>query len=342
MQPGQIAIGIQPGRTACVLNRTKEIMTQVFLARPQHLDRCSRWQLLGDQRGLAHKILIAAAPAETAAEVHFVHFALIERYARRLRQCGHRCLGILRSHPALGLRRRQAHGGVHRLHAYMRNKRHFVDRFELRGRTGDGLYCITIVGVGKHVFVAGQACRQVLHDVAVLHARIGAFVPYLGQCFECFLRAPPGVGDDRYGAFIDAQRLRIAGHAGDLGLIKAHQFSTEHGAIHDGRVYHAGQRDVHCVLFAAINLVSRIEALDRFAGNLPLARITQLDRLQVRRRQLGGGIGHLAITSTAARGFVRDHALIHREFTGGHFPFIGGGLHQHDLGGCACAAHIIM
>ena len=73
-----------------------------------------------------------------------------------------------------------------------------------------------------------------------------------------------------------------------------------------------------------------------------LLRVLQRDALGVRRRQLGGGGRDFAVADAALAGGVGDDAVGDGELADRHLPLVGGGLQQHDAGGRATAAHIIL
>src|SRR5207253_10195884 len=114
---------------------------------------------------LAHVILRAAAPAEAAAEVMTVALAFGERHAGGFRQRRDRGLGVLGRHPQLGLVGREPHGGVHHLHAGMRQERRAVDRLHLPGgardrRLGVAVLPVSVGGGGGEAFLEHGVDRR--------------------------------------------------------------------------------------------------------------------------------------------------------------------------------------
>ena len=82
---------VQAGQVVVLVERAGQLghhhgviaaLHHVLFARPEQLDRRAR-HLLGDADSLMHVVLERAAPAEAAAEVDHVHFALVGRQALR-------------------------------------------------------------------------------------------------------------------------------------------------------------------------------------------------------------------------------------------------------------------
>ena len=151
---------------------------------------------------------------------------------------------------------------------------------------------------------------------------------------------PERVGHHRDAGVADLHDLLHALHAGDLGGVEALHLAAEHRAILDRGAQHAGQLEVDGVLHRAIDLRHRVEPLERLAGNLPVLGVLELRLL--RNRKLGGRSGNLAVGGRLARGLVRDDALVGRQLCGRHLPLVGCGLDQHQAGGGAAFAHILM
>ena len=99
------------------------------------------------------------------------------------------------------------------------------------------------------------------------------------------------------------------GMLGDLGVVEALDLAAEHRAILDRRAQHAGQLDVDREDLRAVELVGGVEPLQRLAGDLPVLRVLELDRLRIGRRELGGGGRDLAVADRALRGRMRDDAV---------------------------------
>ena len=80
MQADQIAVIVEARRQLALRDRAVEIVRLIFLAGPDHLDRRIR-ERFRDLGRLVDIVLRAAAPAEAAAEVKAMDFALAERNA---------------------------------------------------------------------------------------------------------------------------------------------------------------------------------------------------------------------------------------------------------------------
>lgn len=82
----QVAVIVQSAGELALRRRMIGAVQHILFARPDELDRRAR-QRLGDQHRLAG-VIIAAAPAEAAAEMELMDFTLLRREARGLRRRG--------------------------------------------------------------------------------------------------------------------------------------------------------------------------------------------------------------------------------------------------------------
>jgi hypothetical protein len=312
----------------------------VFLATPDQLDRDPR-ELLRDRHRLVDVILRAAAPAETAAEVHLVDLALGERHARGFRQGGERCLRVLGRHPHLGFVGREPHRRVHRLHGRVGEEGRAVDRLDLFGRGLDRLERVAVaafaIGGGR-----GEPFLEVLGDRRARHGCARALVPNDRKGIERRFRPPPGIGNDRDGGVLHLHDLAHAGPARDLRFVVARHLAAEHRAILDRGAQHVRQLDVDGKNLAAVELVGGIEPFHRLAGDLPVFRIFEPDALGIRRLELGGGGSELAIAQRTPGCGVGDNTVSDRQLANRHLPLLGRGLQQHHARGGATAADIIL
>ncbi|MGY3465799.1 hypothetical protein ACVW0I_002670 [Bradyrhizobium sp. LM6.11] len=151
---------------------------------------------------------------------------------------------------------------------------------------------------------------------------------------------PPGVGNDRDRGIADLDDLLDALHPGDLGFVKALHLAAEHRAVLDRGVQHARQLDVDAVDHGAGGLLGGVEPLHALADQLPVLGVLQLD--VGRWRQLGRGLGDLAVGRGLARGRMGDDAVGGRAFGCRHFPRLGGGLDQHHARGGAALADVVL
>ena len=340
MQAGELAVGVEAGGKLALRDRPIEVVGLVLLAAPDQLDR-DAGEFLGDRHRLMHVVLRAAAPAEAAAEVVAVDFALGERNARGLRQRRERRFEVLRRHPALGLVGRELHGGVHHLHAGVGEERRRIDRLDLLRRLVDGLQRIAVLAlaVGR---CRGEALLELLGDARARDVAVAGLVPDDGQRVERLLGAPPGVGHHGNAGVLDLHHLLHAGHSGDLALVEALQLAAEHRAVLDRGAQHARQLEVDRVDLAAVELVGGVEPLQRLAGDGPVLRVLELDGLRIGRRHLGRCRRDLAVAGLALARRVGDDALRHGELGDRHLPLVGRRLQQHDARRRAAAPHVVL
>ena len=100
-----------------------------------------------------------------------------------------------------------------------------------------------------------------------------------GDCRERIAFIAQGVG----GAGIDLHCAFDAGQVENLVAVKTFEAAAIDRAAHHRCVQHAGQVQINCVDFAAVEFVSGVEALERFAGQLPVLRALELNRFGIRR-----------------------------------------------------------
>ncbi len=195
-----------------------------------------------------------------------------------------------------------------------------VDCLHLLRRAGDRLQGIAFIAAGIGI-VGRESLPEVLGDLCARLCRARAFVPDDRQRLERGLGAPPGVGDH--------------GHCAD-------ELAAEHRALLDRGIQHAGKPQVDDEFLAAIQLVDGIESMQGLAGDLPVARLLQHDRLRVGRRQLRCRDRDFTVARPALGRRMRNDAVRHREFPHRHVPFIGRGLKQHHARSSTAAAHVVL
>ncbi len=121
---------------------------------------------------------------------------------------------------------------------------------------------------------------------------------------------------------------------------KLFSFPPKTGEGFDRRVEHSRQFHVDPVNHLAGGLVERVETLQRFAGDLPVARV--LERNVGGRREFRRGLGDLAVGCRAAGRGMGDNALFNPAFGGRELPVLGGRLDQHMTRHRAALAHVIL
>src|SRR5882757_952336 len=137
-----IALGIEAGAKRVVVIWSVDIVPDVFLARPDHLDRVI--DLFGDLDRLSDAIHIKAT-TEAPAEQMIMHSDLLERKSRdrsrgRLGAGNH-----LSTYPHVATILADMDGAVHRLHGGMRQQRHLVDGVNPARRSGHCLAGIALI-----------------------------------------------------------------------------------------------------------------------------------------------------------------------------------------------------
>ncbi|MGY3508453.1 hypothetical protein ACVIQY_001428 [Bradyrhizobium sp. USDA 3051] len=338
MQRDQIVVGIERAGHLALGDRVISAVRHVLFARPQQLDRRAR-HLLGDQDGLAD-IVGLAAPAEAAARHHLVHVALLRRQARRFQRGREGCLAILRAAPDLAFVRRVERRGVHWLHGGVVLVGIAVDGLDFFGGTGNRRLrvAVLVADIGRLPVI--EALGQPFRDRLARDLGVVALVPDDRQRLQCGLGVPPGVGNDGDRGVADLDDLLDAFHAGDLGFVIAFQLAAEHRAILDRGVQHARQLDIDAVDHGAGGLLGGVQPLHALADQLPVLGVLQLDL--GRRRQLGRGLGDLAVGRGLAGRRVGNDAVGGRAFGRRHFPRLGGGLDQHHACGGTALADVVL
>ena len=164
---------------------------------------------------------------------------------------------------------------VHRLHGRVREKRQLVGRLELARRWRGPWRCRRRTWRPRRPFRWRRADRRQMSFEA--DARVGAFVPGRCERFEALLRRPHVIADhrdhDRPARRPSARRDFPGGAVVDLADLAA-----EHRAGRDGREFHAGQHRVDAVDGLAVDLVRRVEALQRLADQHEILRVLQRRR----------------------------------------------------------------
>src|SRR5205814_8665786 len=131
-----------------------------------------------------------------------------------------------------------------------------------------------------------------------------------------------------------------AAHAAHSRGVEALHLAAEHRAILDRCVQHSRHLEVHAVDHRPVDLLRRVEALERLARDLPGLGVLERNVLGLLETRCG--FGHLAVGRPASGGLVRDDARGGRALGGWNLPLVRGGLHQHHACGRAALAHILV
>src|SRR5262249_45345465 len=134
--------------------------------------------------------------------------------------------------------------------------------------------------------------------------------------------------------------LLDAAHALHLGGIEALDLAAGNRAVADRRDQHARQFEVDAVDQLAVDLVGGVEPLYRFAGDLPVFRVLELDLAG--RVELGGRLGHFAVGRGAPRANVGDDTVGGAACPGRDTPGRGSGADQHVARRRAALAYILV
>ena len=130
--------------------RTELVLTGIFLARPDQLDRAVDG--LGDGDRL-HDLIAGITAAEAAADEGVVNIDLLRLQAGGFRRRFERFIRGLRSDPDVESVGLQIHCRIHRLHRRMRQIGRLVNGFERLGRARHRLIDIAVVARGQHWLV---------------------------------------------------------------------------------------------------------------------------------------------------------------------------------------------
>ena len=251
-------------------------MLDVFLAGPHHLDRPV--DLLGDAHRRDHHVGLELA-AEAAAEQLVVDGDLVDRQAGRLRRLRLHPRHDLGAGPDLAGVRLEMNRAVHRLHRRMRQERQLVGRLEpVAGRKALGDIA---VGFRDHaVLFAGGA--QILPDVFRADAaRSAPSSQLIIERIEALLGRPHVIADHRDQIVQHDDLLHARDFLGGA-VVDLADLAAEHRACRQGRELHAGQHRVDAVDGLAVDLVRRVEALQRLADQHEVLRVLERDVLRRR------------------------------------------------------------
>ena len=315
--------GIKPGGEPCHAAGPVEIMADILLARPHHLDR--RIDFFGDQHRLTDILLYRCAPAEAAAQHHAVDHNLIVRHAGSDGGGHKRGRGALRRRPNLDPLGRDMRRTGLRLHGGVGQVRDGVFRLDAaRGAcecAGDIAVRSADLGIirverGAHAF----------KDLGRGKTRIAAIVPDDRQRLQRTLRAPPGIGHNR-NRIGHAHHATHAFHRSNNALVDRLQLAAVNRALSNRGVQHPRQPHVDGVDRLRGDFGEDVEPPARCARKRPLAGLFQLDVL--RRRNLRRIFSDGPEGQFAAARPMRDRAGASQAFRRRHIPTRRGGRDQH-------------
>ena len=141
---------------------------------------------------------------------------------------------------------------------------------------------------------------QVVPDVGGIDLGVRPFVPSHFQSVEPLPGGPHMVADDG-DEIIEHDDLPHARHFFRDAVVDMLHLAAEHRALGKRRELHVRHHGVDAVDGLAVGFVRRVVTFQRLADQREILRILELRLL--RHRQLGGGIGKLAVSERAiARG----------------------------------------
>src|SRR5262245_27139336 len=147
MRPGdRLALRVHARAEAIVVIRPIHVVLDVFLSRPDHLDRPGH--VLRDLNGTDAAIVLEA-PAEPAAQQVPVDAYLLPLQAGHLHDGRLREPRDLRPDPDVAGFLRQVHGAVHGLHRRVREERLLVDRLDLPGGARNSRGCVAVMACDR-------------------------------------------------------------------------------------------------------------------------------------------------------------------------------------------------
>ena len=147
---------------------------------------------------------------------------------------------------------------------------------------------------------------QVVPDVGGIDLGVRPFVPSHFQRVEPLPGGPHMVADDG-DEIVEHDDLAHTGQFFRGAVVDMLHLAAEHRALGKGRELHVRHHGVDAVDGLAVGFVRRVVTFQRLADQREILRILEL-RL-VRHRQLGGGIGELAVSERAIARGMGDLAI---------------------------------
>ncbi|MCY1518729.1 hypothetical protein D9M68_534530 [compost metagenome] len=205
----------------------------------------------------------------------------------------------LRTNPDLTFVRADLHRAVERLHRRVGEVGHGV--FDVEGLRRLAQRRLAVAALRSHLAGGGGECLELIIESLTVQAGVLPKVPVDFQRIAAELRRPVVVGDYR-----DATRhlhhLAHAGHGLGRRRIETLDLAAEHRCACHQRGQQAIELHIHAELRTPADLLRRIQALGRFADDLPVLRLLEFQRGRIGRLQLAGRIGQLAVAHTLATG----------------------------------------
>ena len=303
VRPGhRLALRVHARADAVVVIRPVHVVLDVFLARPDHLDRPAH--LLRDL-DRAHGAVVLEAPAEPAAQQMVVDAHLLALQAGELHDGRLRDPRNLRADPDVAAILAQVHGAVHRFHRGVREERLLVDGLDLLHGAGDR--CGGVTFMARHSARLFRGKGELADDIGHGDLRVGAGVPLRRPGGKALLRCPGVIGDDGDGV-VEADHLRHAAHGLRLRLIDGNELAAERGRLRDRGELHPRQPGIDAELRGSVDLAGAVEAPVRLSDEPELRGLLQGDFLG--HRQLRGGVDERSVAELAAAGRVQHRPVL--------------------------------
>jgi hypothetical protein len=265
--------------------RPVQVLTHVFLARPNQLDR--RPDLHRDAHDLIDRIDFQL-PAEGPADKLVVDDNLLRGQSGALRCDGLRAGRHLRANPHLADAVVHMDDAIHRLHRRMRQERHFVLGIHACGCLANGLRRIAVPHC-DYAAGAGHRLAQIGLDAGIVDACVGAFVPADIECRQTAARRPHMVADDGY-RVVQSDNLAHAGHRAGAAVVHRRGLAAQHRRGGRRGDQHARHANIDAIDGRAIHLVRLVQALDRrVADALELRRRLERHVARYGKPRRGGG-----------------------------------------------------
>ena len=289
-------------------------MLHVGLAAPDHLDRRRGHRLRDARRDIDVVEGERQAPAVAPAEHQVRQVDLVGVESQGAGRDGAGVQRILGARPHVGAVAVDAHRAGHRLHRGVSQERHPVV-----GRDHLGRFRRHLRGGAERLVERGEDCLA-------RHVAVPAVVIDGAEGRQRLARAPVAVGNDG-DRLLELHHFLDAGHPLGRRRVDRHQPAALHGSDVDGRVEHAGQREVDAVAQAAVDLRGNVEAR---RGRAPDGvGVGILERRIGRGGDGRRGLGQIAEGRALPRRRVGDVRTDRRAFVGADAEALGRRHEQH-------------